>query len=245
MVATKPPSGDGQSPRPRLKRDEKLWSLLPAIDAPYDYHSLSRAETDAIVEALGDGFGERLGQGRQPLPLPSNVKSGLLDHAFHFYSGYDADERDDAFWSWDDDAPPPYEWFPLEFSPRRLRIYFENQFQRFCKQIAREKVVHRLIAKHSAGKRLYQKPWYEFHALQFLGFIEMSVEQTSKHPAVGFMLIAGFAGQLGRLVEQYYGRFRFERAAVAGESARKGASTGARSRLKRTGPNIPRGRMRL
>ena len=233
MVATKPPSDDGQSPRPRLKRDEKLWSLLPTIDAPYDYHSLSRAETDALVEALDDGFGNRLRC--EPLPLPSKVNSGLLNHAFYFHSEYDADERDDIFWNWDenDDAPPPYEWFPIEFSSRRLRIYFENQFQRFCKQIAREKkVVHPLIAKQWASKRLYEKPWYEFHALQFLDFIEMS-EKPSRYAALGYMLITGFAGQLGRLVEQYYWRFRFERAAVAGESARKGASAGGKVKAEK------------
>ena len=41
-------------------RDKKLWSLLPAKDAPYDYDKLSKAETDALVEALADGFGDVL-----------------------------------------------------------------------------------------------------------------------------------------------------------------------------------------
>jgi hypothetical protein len=222
MVATKPPSDDGQSLSPFHRRHEKLRSLLPTIDAPYDYHSLSRAETDALVEALDDGFGNR--SRCEPLPLPSKVNSGLLNHAFYFHSGYDADELDDIFWFWDHhyDAPPACEWFPLKFDHWRLRIYFENQFQRFSK---RENVVHRLTAQQLARKRLYEKPWYEFHALQFLESIEMS-EKPSKYAALGYMLITGFAGQLGRLVEQYYWRFRFERAAVAGESARKGASTG-------------------
>jgi hypothetical protein len=34
-------------------RDEKLWSLLPAIDDPYDYHSLSRAETREYLIRFG------------------------------------------------------------------------------------------------------------------------------------------------------------------------------------------------
>jgi len=58
-------------------------------------------------------------------------------------------------------------------------------------------------------------------------------EKPSRYAALGYMLITGFAGQLGRLVEQYYWRFRFERAAVAGESARKGASAGGKVKAEK------------
>ena len=120
---------------PRDWRDEKLWNLLPAIDAPYEYHSLSVAEMEALVETLSDGFGEPWVQGGEPLSLPASLKSGLLEHAFHRsrnFKYYDADAWDDEFWSSDDDGPSPSETFPLGFTPRRLRVYFQNQFNRFC-----------------------------------------------------------------------------------------------------------------
>jgi hypothetical protein len=41
-------------------RDERPWELLPSKDAPYDYYKLSKNETDALVEALADGFGDVL-----------------------------------------------------------------------------------------------------------------------------------------------------------------------------------------
>jgi hypothetical protein len=44
-------------PPARYAKDEKLWGLLPSKDDPYFYDKLSKAETDAFVEALGDGFG--------------------------------------------------------------------------------------------------------------------------------------------------------------------------------------------
>jgi hypothetical protein len=65
---------------PRLhrdSRDEKLWSLLPAKDAPYDLRKLSEAETAALVEALGDGFGDVF-DSNHVVPLPNRIKSGVL-----------------------------------------------------------------------------------------------------------------------------------------------------------------------
>jgi hypothetical protein len=94
------------------------------------YRNLSDAETDALVEALSDGFGDVFVQGRIPLPLPSGVKSGLLGHFFYCRAGseYDGEDFDRAFWSSanGDDAPSPYEVFPLQFHRRRLRVYFQN-----------------------------------------------------------------------------------------------------------------------
>ena len=114
----------------RYSRNKKLWGLLPDIDAPVDHHILSRVETDALVEALGDGFGERWVQGHEPLPLPSNLNSGLLEHAFYSDLGYDADDWGLALRT-----------FPLEFIQRQFRVYFQNQFYRFCTRIARENAV--------------------------------------------------------------------------------------------------------
>jgi hypothetical protein len=229
-------------------RDEKLWSLLPAKDAPYDYHSLSKAETDALIEALGDGFGDLGVRGSSPLPLPSKVQSGLLEHFFYdpgqpAYEEWGDEFLDDAFFSSanDDDAPAPYEVFPLGFNQRRLRIYFQNQFERFCEQLSREspalasldRLQDRSLFREKACQQLYEKPWYEFHALQFFDFIEQSIEALSKRPAFEAMCISLFAGQLGRLVEQYCWRCQFEKAATAGAGARKGASAGGRSKAER------------
>ena len=105
-----------------------------------------------------------------------------------------------------------------------------------------------------AYQRVYEKPWYEAHALNFLNivrteskdfpkpvpkFIDPSIINPAKFQA---FYIASLTGQLGRLVEQYYWRFRFERAVVALE---KVPVQEARLRLNGTVPNIPRGRMRL
>jgi hypothetical protein len=224
------------------RRDERLWALLPAKDAPYDYDKLSKAEMDALVEALGDGFGDVLVQGLTPLPLPSNLKSGLLEHFFYRRHCRDRDEEgwdegwDDAFWSSanGDDEPPPYESFPLGFHRRRLRVYFQNQFERFCEQIAREdpawasldRSQDRSSFEELACDRLYEKPWYELHALWFLDWIE----RPEYRPALAPLITASFAGQLGRLVEQYYWRFRFEAITITGAGARKGASAGGRAK---------------
>ena len=77
-------SEDHQVIPSRNSRDDKLWGLLPSRDSPYEYGSLSRAETDAFVESLADGFGEVWIRDNQPLPLPTKAKekSGLLEHYF-------------------------------------------------------------------------------------------------------------------------------------------------------------------
>jgi hypothetical protein len=235
-------------------RDKKLWSLLPAKDAPYDYDKLSKAETDALVEALADGFGDVLVQGSVPLPIPSKVKSGLLEHFIYGSEEltYEAEEcgddaLNDAFLNealfniaTDDDAPRPYEVFPLAFHRRRLRVYFRNQFKRFCEQLCREdqewasSLKDRYPFEWEACRRLYEKPWYEFHALQYLDWMELSVKDisSSKHAALDILSVSTFSGQLGRLVEQYYWRFRFERVAITGAGAQKGASAGGRAKAE-------------
>jgi hypothetical protein len=241
----------------RDSRDDKLWSLLPPKDSPYSYCSLSKVETDALVEALADGFGDALIPGSKPFALPDDLreKSGLLDHFFYSQSelGYELGEWDDAFWDCgadDDDSPAPYEWFPLKFCHRRLRVYFQNQFERFCLQERRkqeqfweQKILEdptwpplkhskdmRWIFERRAGQMLYQKPWYEYQALQFMRHMEMSLVGLSKHPLQLGIHISGLSGQLGRLVEQYYWRFRFEGVAITGSGARKGASAGGRAK---------------
>lgn len=78
--------------------------------------------------------------------------------------------------------------------------------------------------------RIYEKCWYEFQALQFMDWI--ADRDMRRHANLALLLNVGFAGQLGRLVEQYYWRFRFEEAAITGAAARKGASAGGRAKAK-------------
>jgi hypothetical protein len=225
-------------------RDERLWSLLPSKSAPYDVRILSKAETDALVEALSDGFGGVLYRGHKAMPLPDGVKSGLLEHSFHVSSNseYDPNEWNGEFWESpnDEGEPPPAEWFPLRFIERRLRVYFQNQFDRFCERVRREDPWWSesvdpaedrwLFEERAAASRLYEKPWYEFHALQLLDWV--GDRNLLKHPNLARMCSIGFAGQLGRLVEQYYWRFRFEGAAITGAGARKGASAGGKAKAE-------------
>jgi hypothetical protein len=218
-------------PPARYTWDEKLRKLLPSKDDPYSYDKLSKAETDAFVEARGDGFGYPIDPRCQPFPLPSNVRSGLLDHQFYCQPGsYDEDGGNLVPWSnANGDVVSPYELFPLGFNPRRLRIYFQNQFERFYKQLSRDdpemEKKKKWVLEERAMNQLYKKAWYEAHALQLLNLTDCS------KPHFGLLCNnVTFAGQLGRLVEQYYWRFRFEPDAMTGAGARKGASAGGRAK---------------
>jgi hypothetical protein len=127
---------------------------------------------------------------------------------------------------------PPSESCPLAFEPRRLRIYFENQIGRFCARLIRDEPTYgsapRSWLEELAGRPLYEKSWYEYHVIQLLDWIQKPefFEKTS------VWINSGFAGKLGRLVEQYYWRFRFEKAAVTGIGARAGASMGGKAKAR-------------
>ena len=243
-------------------RDDALLALLPPVGSPYSYDSLSEAETEALEEALGDGFGAR-GPGSRPLSLPPETDSGLLHHSFFVPNLPESDqeeksesdhkeecapvESDERFWynvDEDEDQPAPFEVLPLDFNVRRLRLYFDNQLNRFREQLAREKPEHASLSRGDleplARYRLYEKPWYEFHALELLEYIRLRRLDAVKRDAssrewVNFcgLMILSFSGQLGRLVEQYYWRFRFEKAAVTGIGARKGASLSGKLKSER------------
>jgi hypothetical protein len=228
-------------PPKRESRDEKLWALLPALDSPYDDDRLTNEETDALIEALTDGFGKPFVNGMKPLPIPSKAKekSGLLEHSFYdveYDPEDDPEDVEESFWeTGPDDAPAPGEVFPLEFNIRRLRVYFYNQFGRFCFKCGivdedRQFEKERWIGEHYAMQMLYRKPWYEYHALQFFYFILEGRISMERHPRLGLLVLPAFGGQLGRLVEQYYWRFRFEGAAITGSGARKGASAGGKAK---------------
>ena len=116
-------------------RDERLWDILPAKDAPYDFRQLSEAETAALREALTDGFGVVLEAGNKPKQL-KELKRGLLEQ--HFFIDANSDEEadwyDQLFFATDMDFPIPIETLPMKFVRRRLRVYFTNQFERYCRR---------------------------------------------------------------------------------------------------------------
>jgi hypothetical protein len=198
------------------------------------------------MEALTDGFGDVLTHIYERFPLPTHVASGLLEHSVYLPSDLDPDcdpdhlgESDHRFWTSanDDDAPAPYGEFPLGYYPRRLRVYFQNQFERFCVHMSDGSPVGSTSYEKwadVASTLLYDKPWYEFHALQLLDWIESSAKelQDLKTAAVHIPTISTFSGKLGRLVEQYCWRFRFERAAISGRGAQKGASAGGKAKAQ-------------
>ena len=211
-----------------------------------------------LEEALGDGFGDRGALGSRPLPLPPEIKSGLLQHSFfvpaHFsQSGheekYGDKESNDLFWMiGPDDQPAPFERLPLGFVLRRLWLYFDNQFDRFANTLAREQPENtsltRLELENLAQYRMFEKPWYEFHAVQLINWIQDAhSDEVNKKEQINLwsLILLSFSGELGRLVEQYYWRFRFEKAAVTGVGARKAASLEARRSPKSTRHNSPSG----
>jgi hypothetical protein len=219
-----------------MGRDDQLRSLLPLIDSEYSLDHLSQAETEALEAAFGDGFGDVGSPGYVPMPPPPEVRSGLIRHSFfvHGRSEYDHQENPDEFWDWDDDRPPPSDSFPLGFVLRRLRLYFENQVDRFCAHLIREESgygsIEREMLEELASRRLYKKSWYEYHAVQLLDWIEKP-EFLGK-TNLPFWFASSFAGTLGRLVEQYYWRFRFEKDTVTGVGARAGASMGGKAKAR-------------
>lgn len=215
----------------RRPRDQKLWDLLTPPSYNYDPVRLSKRELSALEEALGDGFGGRFDQGSSASDLPPEVQKGLLQHSFYSASliDDDGDHWGPDIWDrGDDGAPAPFEVFPLVFDKARLRIYFRSQFERYCHYFTDEELTleDTQFTERVAFQQLYEKPWYEVHALQFLDWIEDS--SVRSHVAVSMKPI--FAGQLVRLFEQYYWRFRYERAAITGLGARSGASAGGKAR---------------
>ena len=178
---------------------------------------------------------------------PRELPQGLLSHPFvtDDRSTYCPDEQDDdEFWDWNDDEPPPSFYFPLGFAIRPLRLYFQNQFDRFCAaEIPGYVAEDREIAAQLAGRRMYEKPWYEFNALQFIDFIEANLSglesgQTDKRARLSCLMVSSFSGRLGRLVEQYYWRFRFERAAQTGIMIHSSATNGGMARARLPKPQL-------
>jgi hypothetical protein len=227
--------------------DEKLWSLLPAINAPYVYDNLSREEAVALTEALSDGFNTNFPYFFSRTLVPKSiVKSRLLDHALYVVDEEQDLEYDTDRWNTQFLERYFYE-FPLALNQQCLQIYFQNQFNRLCHAVDLFE-----LDGPVALEWLYEKPWYELHALSCLKQIrslkkrvisEMvgTSEIAKKSSAIPYELHAEdltselifLSGQLGRLVEQYCWRFQHETAIVAGQGARKGASVGGKAKAER------------
>ena len=221
-------------------RDDALRALLPPKNSDYSFETLSEAETAALEAAFGDGFGDVGAVGYRPMAPPAEIRSGLLRHLFFVRddSEYDHQEYSHEFWDWQGDRPPPSEFCPLNFVLKRLRLYFVNQMDRFFNHAIQQHPeyasLERWMLEEEAASRLYEKPWYEFHAVQLIEWIEdePGYFASDKASALRNLLTSSFSGQLGRLVEQYYWRFRFEKAAITGSGARAGASAGGKAKAK-------------
>ena len=220
-------------------RDAKLKSLLPPLDSPYDFKFLSQAETEALEAAFSDGFGSVTAYAAQLFPLPRGIDAGLLNHEFHYRSLLEEADPGDAFWEPGiDEQPAPSDTLPIRFIQRRLRMYFENQLNRFCHKVTtddpRIAVWERDNVEDLALDRLYEKPWYEVHAIQLFEEFDEFLKagpRLKRGSTPGLTILASCtAGELGRLIEQYYWRLRYEGAALTGLRAIKGASAGGKSK---------------
>ena len=222
---------------------DRLFRLLPAVDAPYDCRILSEAEAEALTEALSDGFNIYLGtpidKHRHRLPTSFVGNSKLLTHFF-----YSEKSINDLI------SEKSINKFPLSLNEEFLQIYFQNQFERFHHRFGSEIDLSSDDIK-VASKWQYRKPWYESHALSCLKEIQSlkksiiseiveTTEKAKQSSAIPYEVLAEdlaselifFAGQLGRLVEQYSWRFQHERAVEIGEGARKGASAGGKAKAE-------------
>ncbi|MCX7309752.1 MAG: hypothetical protein NTZ72_18145, partial [Afipia sp.] len=113
---------------------------------------------------------------------------------------------------------------------------FTNQIDRFCAQVIKDEpayeAIDRDLLERMAANRLYEKAWYEFHAVRLIDWMEPEKLDTGKFKTLPFIFATSFSGQLGRLVEQYYWKFRFEKAAITGIGSRLGASAGGKTKAK-------------
>jgi hypothetical protein len=218
----------------KCRQVDKFIALLPPKDSPYSLDKLSQAETTPLEEAFLDGYGDVRAFDSKPLPLPGLIRTGLLRHSLFVpgTSECDENEYERKFWASVSDEWGTFRMFPLRFAPGRLRLYFANQLDRFCEYLVREcqewaSVEEEIRKGYCAAKAFYQKPWYEYYALRFLDVFETVQRGEIKSvPQVNLV----WSARLGRLVEQYDWRFRFEDAATTGVGARRGASAGGKAR---------------
>jgi hypothetical protein len=200
---------------PPADRPDELKALLPPTNSPYCVDSLNPAETAALEEALCDCFGSR---------GFDSTKCGEIENGLLRVSQF----QTDYFESHPEEVVPPFEGFPIKFKMGGLWLFFKNQRDRFCEYSARQEPGYgtSIVEIIVRGWQI-KKPWYEYHAVQLLEWI-------AGERVLGWHLV--WCGQLGRLVEQYYWKFRYEKDAVTGIGARKGASLGGKIKSARYKP---------
>jgi hypothetical protein len=210
-----------------LPRIAALRTVLTNIRGDYDPNALAEDEIAGLAEAFCDGFGSVGAPGHVGASLPDDIRSGFLQHR-----NYIRESEDSSFWRTDGSLPPS-RYIPLSFFPSRLRLYFKTQVKRFGCWLAHQQPGCRNLSMREVGviaeRMPYQKPWYEVHALRLLDQIQR--QKHSRNRGVPWP-IEITAGQLGRLVEQYYWRFQFERLAEGGLRSRRGASAGGTAKAK-------------
>ncbi|MCC6983612.1 MAG: hypothetical protein IT535_10115 [Bauldia sp.] len=225
--------------------NKRVRESLPPIEENYPDNQLSSNELAALEVTMRDGFGDVGSPTAWRGPLPAEIRSGVLHHQFYVHTARPDDLEDEEYKEWrfwdhdDDDRPAAFESFPLGFSLETLTTYFERQKARYLwrqRQRAPFPGVELGDEWSDAEFRLYEKPWYEHHALQLLSFIALTKQESErrrkagKTDSLGAFLMLQWCGVLGRLVEQYYWRFRFEAPVISGLAVRQAASAGGTAR---------------
>jgi hypothetical protein len=230
----------------------------PEKPEKYDPSTLSNAEKNRFVAALGDGFGyshrafrsQRLNEHA----LPAQVEAGLLRHRVYYDKShqpeyYDGDEAD-KFWEESDGDSPPglFEQCPVNFDLAAIRQYFDAQkiaYLGHAKSQSDYTWLDRLEPEeranwdneiyHRALDKTYSKAWYECHINEQIdlieGFTAAGIDQprSNARALVGLLVIQSSA-TLGRLIEQYYWKFLLEKAAMRGQKISEAAKSGGHLR---------------
>jgi hypothetical protein len=178
------------------------------------------------------------------------VEPGLLTHRAHYpkddpskYWHHDEDE----FWEESDGDSPPglFEQCPIHFHLPAVRKYFQEQRDAYLAYVksrydytwldelkSEEKADWDERIYHQVLYKTYSKAWYEYHANQYIFFLDESIAMVPRAAEQGMklgldvMLITNFSGTLGRLVEQYYWKFLLEKAAIRGVKVSEAAKSG-------------------
>jgi hypothetical protein len=126
----------------------------------------------------------------------------------------------------------------VNFFHPALRRYFLEQKAAYLARAKLELQLDELTPEESNciyEKVLYEpysKSWYEFHAIKIDEMIEAIATGTEKEAntlstnriRLALITLIGYAGQLGRVVEQYYWKFIFEKDAIRGLTIARGAN---------------------
>ncbi len=152
----------------------------------------------------------------------------------------------------EEDAPPPeypeslefwssglYRQCPVRFDLSAIRTYFEEQKTAYLAHAKslddytylNEWELDKYVYSQALSKT-YSKAWYEFHINEAIDFVTSKVSVIGNSEKGGERLvylrsIIEYSARAGRLVEQYYWKFIFEKKAIAGTKLSKGGKAGA------------------